>query len=545
MKIKIKEIMKFPLFVMLLSFPQMGMAQGNSPDFEWAKAAGGTGSDSGNEISVDNSGNSYIVGDFSGTAIFGNTTLTSAGSSTVFIAKLDADGNFSWAKNAGGSGYDKGFGIYVDPQGNSYATGHFSGTATFGNTILTSSGNWDMFITKLDTDGNFIWTKNIGATYRVSGIKISADNQGNIYVTGMFSGTALFGNTSMTSDGDGDIFIVKLDPNGNIIWARSAGGPNSDSGRGISVDSQNNIYITGSFRETAHFGNITVTSEGSDDAFIAKLDTNGNFLWAKGIGDSSYDAGRGISVDMQNNCYVVGHFSGTAIFGNITLTSSEVGDDDVFITKLDENGNFIWAKKGGDIHTELGHGISVDRQGNSIITGQFTNTTTFGNTTLFSNGSDDIFIAKLDTNGNFLWAKEIGGGLNSTESGYGISMDHNGNSYTTGYFSGTATFGNTTLTSSGDWDVFIAKLEKDFLSVTEDSETILKIYPNPVNNRIFIENGTLITKVTLRDLNGRRIISKTPNSTETELDITQLSQGVYILEIKSGNNTSMEKIVKR
>ncbi len=237
-----------------------------------AVKAGGTGDDRGWGIAVDSNDNSYITGYFDGTAEFGSTTLTSSGGYDVFIAKVDSSGNYLWTVKAGGTGfYDRGNGIAVDSNGNSYITGYFDGTAEFGSTTLTSSGGYDVFIAKVDSSGNYLWTVKAGGTgFYDRGNGIAVDSNGNSYITGYFDGTAEFGSTTLSSAGEYDVFIAKVDSSGNYLWAVKAGGSDLDEGWGITVDSNGNSYITGYFYLTADFGSTTLTSAGETDVFIAK-----------------------------------------------------------------------------------------------------------------------------------------------------------------------------------------------------------------------------------------------------------------------------------
>ncbi|MFN6538699.1 MAG: SBBP repeat-containing protein, partial [Nostoc sp. EkiNYC01] len=448
----------------------------------WAQQLDGTLPDTGISIAADGSGNTYVTGAFNGTATFGNTTLTSTsfGYSDVFVAKLDSNKNVLWAEKLGGTLTDFGLGITVDRAGNSYATGYFSGTATFGSTTLTSTGNEDGFITKLDSNGNVLWAQKLGSTSSGSGIGITTDAIGNIYATGALNANLDINNS--TSLSTSDTFIRKLDRNGNILWTKNLGGISPDSGFGITNDKDGNTYVSGFFSGTATFDNITLTSVGNNDAFITKLDSSGNFLWAKNLGGTSDDSGRGIIVDETGNAYFTGYFSDNATFG--TTTFSSAGNTDVFVTKLDNNGNTVWAKNLGGTESDEGYGIVADEVGNIYVSGIFSGTATFASTTLTSAGDSDAFIAKLDSNGNVLSAQKFGGV--STDLGTGIATDGKGNIYGMGGFSDTATFGNITLTSAGSIDAFVVKLGDE----VEEPKITLALTPNSVaedggNNLIY------------------------------------------------------------
>ena len=480
----VEDIMKKTFIFFILVLCSVALFAQNV-DWLWAKKAGGTSYDSSSSIAVDANGNSYITGYFYGSATFGTTTLTSSGGSDIFVAKLDINGNWLWAKKAGGTDFDFGNSIAVDANGNSYVTGYFSGSANFGTTTLTSSSEYytEIYVAKLDINGNWLWANKAGGTGWDYGYGIAVDANGNSYVTGAFAESAIFGTTTLTSSGGSDIFVAKLDSSGNWLWAKQAGGTDYDDGYGIVVDINGNSYVTGIFYSSnCSFGSTTLTSSGGSDIFVAKLDINGNWLWAKQAGGTSGDSGNGIAVDANGNSYITGGFKESATFGTTTLTSSGYYDYDIFVTKLDIDGNWLWAKQAGGTGDEGSNSIAVDANGNSYITSGFEESVNFGTTTLTSSGYLDIFVAKIDHNGNWLWAKQAGGAID--DCGYDIALDANGNSYVTGFFMESANFGTTTLTSSGDRDIFVAKLgEVNSISLPDiiSFSGIRSIYPNPFN----------------------------------------------------------------
>jgi hypothetical protein len=433
-----------------------------APNWEWVVQTGGTNFDGALGISTDCNGNCYFTGAFSKTATFGSTTLTASGLTDIFVAKLDTLGNWKWAVQVGSPLNESGYKISVDCNGNCYVIGVFPNAITLGSTTLISSGNGDVFIAKLDALGNWKWAVQAGGTDFDGGYGIRVDCDGNSYVTGAFGRTATFGSTTLTASGIKDIFTAKLDTLGNWEWVVQAGGIAFDQGSGISVDCNGNCYITGDFSGTATFGSTTLTASGSSSVFVAKLDMLGTWKWAvQSSGSLRSGSGYGIIVDSDGNSYVTGSFDGTAIFGSTTLISS--GSGKVFIAKLDALGNWKWAVQADGVNGDVGLDISVDCNGNSYVTGNFYGTAKFGSTTLTALGNTKVFVAKLDTMGSWKWAVQAGG-INYNQ-GSSISVDCNGNCYITGNFDGTATFGSTTLTSSGSNDVFVAKLNGSNLGV--------------------------------------------------------------------------------
>ncbi|MFL3662628.1 MAG: SBBP repeat-containing protein [Flavobacteriales bacterium] len=453
-------------------------------NFEWAKSIGGTAQDHGSSVVIDDSGNIYITGKFEGTVDFdpgiGIYNLTSNGVySDVFITKLDASGNFEWAKNIGGSSFDVGHSIDVDIYGNVYTTGSFIGTVDFdpGVGVFNLSGTGTAtFISKLDPTGNFIWAKSIASG---EGYDVTIDAVGNVYTIGYFRGTVdfdpgagIFNITSTSLFGDEDVFISKLDSVGNFVWAKNMGGSSDDRGVSIDVDILGNIYTTGYFNGTADFdpgvGVSNITSSGARDIFISKLDSAGNFVWVKSIGGTLHDQGFSLVADPMGNVYTTGLFQGVVDFdpgvGTFNLVSSGVRE--IFISKLDTVGNFLWAKKIGGTGYDDAQSITLDDIGNVYTTGGFEGTVDFdpGTSTfnLTASGSQDIYISKLDASGNFIWANNMGG--TGSDIGNSISIDLNGGVYICGYFSGITDFDpgiNTyNLTSAGSEDVFIQKLSQ-------------------------------------------------------------------------------------
>ncbi len=254
------------------------------------------------------------------------------------------EGTYGWTRTFGGADSDIGTSISVDNTGNVYATGSFNGTVNFDNTggtdNKTSNGDTDIFITKYNNDGSYGWTRTFGGTGYDSGNSISVDSAGNVYVTGCFSHTVNFDSTggtdNKTSKGSNEIFITKYNSNGSYGWTKTFGGTSDDRGRGISIDSEGNIYVTGSFNGTVNFdstgGTDSKTSKGYDDIFITKYNSDGGYGWTRTFGGTGYDRGRNISVDSVGNVYVTGSFNDTVNFDSTGATDDKTskGYDDIF-----------------------------------------------------------------------------------------------------------------------------------------------------------------------------------------------------------------------
>lgn len=455
----------------------------NAQNFDWVTAVSAANSQ-GLSIDTDPSGNVYTTGYFSGTAnVPGGTvpSISSLGYSDAYVAKLDSSGNFQWLKQFGGVDYVSGLSIAVSANGNSYITGRFEGTADFdpgpGTAIFTTYGSDDTFITKLDSAGNFVWAKQFGGTNYVRVNSIAIDEFENVYTTGYFFGTADFdpgsGTVNLIPAGSVDVFVSKLDESGNFIWAKQLGGTSSDKGSAITVDILGNVYTTGEFRGTSDFdpgpGTSELTSAGSGDIFVSKLDVSGNFVWAKRMGGTTIDEARSIAVDALGNVYSTGDYYGLGDYdpgpGVFNLYIS-ANDYNCYISKLDAAGDFVWAKQIGGNGDEFGFSIALDASNNVYTTGRFEGNVDFdpgpGIETISSTGGATVFISKLDTDGNYLWAGGFGGSL--TDIGNNIAIDPFWNIYTTGIFSSTVDFdpglGSSFLYAGSNVRSFIHKMSQ-------------------------------------------------------------------------------------
>jgi hypothetical protein len=464
------------LFALGLIFITQGFAQ--KPSLTWAKTIGGPGFDFSPSLAVDAAGNVYTTGGFAGTADFDPGPnlyeLTSAGNRDIFISKFDSAGNFVWAKKIGGGNIDQAYAITLDSFANVYITGDFNGTVDFdpndGTYNLIPAEGSDIFIAKLDSSGNLAWAKNFGGALPDEVRSIALDRNGNVFSTGIFYNTVDFNPAAeiynLTSAGAGDIFVSKLDSAGNFIWAKNMGGINSDFGNFITTDTAGNVYTTGYFTDTSDFdpapGKFNKTSAGDRDIFISKLDSSGNFIWAANLGGIYTDIGLSVAVDAAQNVYTTGYFDVAGDF--------DPGPD---VFDLTSNGNSdIFISK----LDSSGHFVWAKQIGNtakdfgfSIIVDTAQNVFTAGVKVAFEQPADEnIFFTKLNAAGEVVWADSIGG--SSKERAYSIALDTAGNIYMSGIFSGTPDFdpgsGTTNITSAGNYDVFVVKLGKAFVANT-------------------------------------------------------------------------------
>lgn len=382
-------------------------------NYQWSVSIEGPQNIVVRDIAMGSSAYVYLIGDYMGTATFdANTTLTSNGVFDVFLAKYDSSGNFIWAKSFGGPAPDWGYSLSIDENENLYATGSFliftDFDASSGNfTLNTYNGSPDVFISKYDSSGNFVWAKQAGGVGLDEALSIETDRLGNLYLTGHFgSGTADFGGNSINSNGSNDVFIAKYDTNGNGIWAHGLGGPQMDKGTVLLLEN-NNLYIAGNFQDTAIVDSVqtptSLISKGGDDIFLVRFDTAGNYIWATSIGGKKEDQAKDLGIDFQGNPYVTGFFDSSAVFqtGFNDLDLISQGEKDIFVAKYNpSSGMVIWAKAIGGTEDDASNAFASDDQ-YFYLAGYFSNIVDFnpssGSSNFLTSFADrDIFKAKYE-----------------------------------------------------------------------------------------------------------------------------------------------------
>jgi serine/threonine protein kinase len=389
-----------------------------------------------------------------------SVVLLAVGGSIInfaWLARPSVNLAVTYAVTTGGTGYERGSKIVVDASGNAYVTGTFSGTVDFNpgeaTHELSTMGGEDIYIQKLDPQGNLMWAHGFGSAFDDEwGIDIDLDSEGNVYAVGYFAETVDFdpgpATFNLTSKGGREIFVLKLDADGTFATAWQMGGPENDWGIGIDFDSRGNMYVTGRFTGTGDFDPsekaFSLTSIGNGyvnvDTFICKLDAFGNFLWAKNLEATlaapNPQSGFAIAPHPSNGFYLGGNFylPTDADPGPSEVILNSEGGTDIVISKFDDDGNLIWAKATGGAGTDWVNDIASDSQGNVYATGHISETVDLDPSAKTANftstGAYDQFIRKMDSDGRFLWGRVRGGYFD--EIGDGIAVDARGNVYTAG-----------------------------------------------------------------------------------------------------------------
>lgn len=549
-------------------------------NFQWAKRAGNLGVDEGATIVADASGNVYSSGRYQDTVDFdpgaGVFNLNPTNTYNTYLSKLDASGNFVWAKGIGFSGISFIEQIVLDNSNNIYVAGWMQGTGDLdpnsGVSSITAVGGTDIFVCKYDNMGNLVWAKQMAGTANETAYGICVNGAGETFLTGYFEGTVDFDPGAAVNNYtavNSDIFVSKLDASGNFVWTKQMGGAEYEHGRSIIVDGTGDLFFTGAFQDVADFdpnaGITTLTSGGTSDVFVSKLDASGNLIWAKGAGATLNDYGRSISKDPSGNVYITGTYINTVDFDPSASVSSitSSGLTDTFIWKLDASGSLVWIKSVGTSGSnDLARSINVDALGNSYTSGSFGNSGDFDPGVsvfnLTSAGANDGYIVKLNSSGDFVWAHNIGGPTNDYSSS--STIDASGNIYSTGAFGSTADFDPTAstfnLAASGSQDIYILKWYNSIVGINEsndsgDERLVATIFPNPNSGistlKIDIEQETKLNIDVFNEI-GQSVYSVPEKNyfsgnNMVQINLSELSNGFYFVKIHNQQTSKTLKLV--
>jgi len=365
--------------------------------------------------------------------------------------------DWQWVLQGGGNQCDEGLWVHCMPDF-VYVSGQFYKTTSIGDTTLDGENSWTALLAECTKNGEWDFAMSLGLKKDNFQIMETTFDDMYIYGASRFEAQVDAEIDILTSKGNYDFYVMKrVFGQDEIIWCVQAGGTERDEILGIDVDQNDNCYITGRFAGTAEFGSFSLSSKDGNDIFVAKISKDGRWLWATSAGGQAHDGGNGIAVDKYGNVYVTGALQVDAEFGNTNLTASGTeGYSDIFIAKLDPDGNWIWAKSVGGKYTEYANDIDVDENGQIFVAGVFEENLIIAGNSFHSKGGTDIFVAKADTDGVWQWSISAGG--LSYDVVQGIDVDKDGSIYITGYFKGKSNFGSHTVSVDDEKDLFVAKI---------------------------------------------------------------------------------------
>jgi len=556
----------------LLVFVFITMNTHGQINFEFAKKFTYSQDNNGepHSITSDTFGNTYICGSFGGNVDFDpdpeqQHIVTSNTGSNIFLAKYDTNGNFLWVKTFLGMFSNLAVTVKTDTAGNCYFGAVFQDDVTYdyNGTQLTldNQGQSDFLIAKIMPDGTYNWLKTFGSAGLDECGALNIGPDGEIVVIGNYNETTDFdpgeGTFNLTSQGDTDVFLLKLDNDGEFIWAKSFGGTDGDIGDAVNVATDGDIYMSGRFRGTAQFNstaNNQFTSNGATDVFVSKLNNSGEILWIKAFGGDYFEDSNTILTNADGSIYLSGTFGTTVAFSTNTpeTTFTSFGSIDAFILKYGQDGNLNWVKQYGGASADRIN--SIIKKGTHIygianIYGTADYDPTEGEALFTPVGTGNTLLLDFNESGEFIWGGQIG---NNMVEGRAITVDNNYNIYATGLFDGlndfdpgANVFEMTTVPEL--YDFFLLKLSQPgIVSLPSFQTSSVKLYPNPNNGTFSIEFNKAfpITQATIYNIAGQQVASQTFINTPVLQMDTQLSPGVYMVKAGSENNfTQIFKII--
>lgn len=549
------------LKAILLSYYLLSFLFASANEFENVINIGGNNSDIGKCISKDNYGNIYLAINFNSSELDLGNGLVIQNNSTDFydiaLIKYNASScAVIWAKGIGSSRNERALDINTDTEGNVVLVGYFdSGSITLGQIELTNSGFIDMLVIKIDSLGNFLWGNNAEGSRIEEASNVSIDNDNNIYIAGHFNGdTFKMGNTTLRNANyvfsqfyKQDVFIAKLNKNGNYLWSRSfEGGTLIDLPLALNVDLNNNIYVGGFFEsDSLYIGNKKVYNSfnGGEEAFWAKFNNIGQIQWIKTIGGQNRDRLTDMDIDEEGSILLTGYFeSPYIVIDNDTQYNRNI-DFEVFIAKFNSLEQLQWIKSFGGERGEFNPKIATDNFNNIFLTCSYnSNIINIEGWVLRNIYEIDFFMLKLNKQGNSIWAKTFGGELD--EEVNNIVIDAAGNIYITGYYSSEQLKfdENNTFINNGNNNAFFAKLNSTFLSDFVQDYSKINIFPNPTKSSFKIDyNDSQELYVIITNVLGQKIYESNINS-KTVISINNGS-GIYFLTAKINDRIFSRKII--
>ncbi|MBN8702865.1 MAG: SBBP repeat-containing protein [Bacteroidetes bacterium] len=513
------------------------------------------------DVAIDNSGNIFTTNNFYGNNSICASTFTCSGNKDIFLSKYSSSGSCLWTVQAGTANTassldDQTTGIGVDNSGNVYIAGIIKGVATFGDSTVSSvpTTSEDIFLAKYNSSGVLQWVRSFGSSNPDLVNDLVVDSNGDCYLTGNMAGILgatnySFGSSTFTGTG----FLAKFDSNGNKQWIKNA----AYQGNTLAIDNSSNVYIAGnsttfSMGSLDKIDTIIVPTLGTalmNDIYIAKFNSSGSALWAEVMGGTATDNPISIDVDATGNIALTGTFTGSAMFGVNTFSSS-VAATNAFVAKLSTNGSVLWATQ---VITAIGATIDevlFDGSGNILFTGGMNSGSNIGGSYPSPNGSiSPLYLAKFDGSGS-LTAYEHNVGFC-----YGRALAKNGSNFVlSGSLNGSnCTFGSSTISTSGfNTTCFLASFNPSNMTLSpsaisaNDKPIELILAPNPTNGMMSLQFATSYSEgrsISVYNLVGEKLIDNISFDAHVSLDLSSLSSSIYLLNIQEGDKSVSKRVV--
>lgn len=506
---------------------------------DWVQLLGGNGSDYVSKIVVDQQANIYGIGQFSDSL----NQVPSFGNTDILIFKYNSTGQLLWVKQLGSIGEDLGKDIAINNNGDLFITGHYRNTLYYDNDSLISAGNTDAFVAKLDLQGNISWIKSMGNTGFETGTSIACDLLGNSYVAGTFEDSLAVDNQNLQTYGSLNNFILKLDPSGNLSWHNSLSTPSFDNLKDIQLDANGNVYLVGHFR-TVLLGSLgQLNSNGDQDALLLKLDANGQLLWWKNQGGALADFGFALKIQAPY-IYWTGVYQDSMLVNGLPLISA--GEFDAFLIQADLQGNSNWIQQVDGLDDSKAFDLATTNEGKVYLAGYFEGTALWANDSFSSRTPrhvpSDVFISEYDSNGNYIAVQAFQGPMSDFATGI-VAMDSV--FYVAGVCQDSIYFDSLLeISQANSSDIFIAKYHQPTLThitLSKTSSLKAQLYPNPSHDLTYLEFELKeISPIDLIIYNYsgqivRKIHQANPilGQQKIKLQTATLANGLYYIEIQT------------
>lgn len=535
-------------------------------DLRWYRPAltHETALDEVNALALSQAGGSVSAGHFDGISLHCADTLRShIRNGSVFVSRRDANGDCLWtraitSRNALSPLHETGttrvIGLALTSNDEVYLAGSHADSLDLGGIVQASAGETDGYLAKLDAGGSPIWLRTLSGTGAELLARPHVAPNGDVAVVGTFTGSIAVGGNTFTSAGTTDGLLLRYDANGNLLWARSFGGPNVDLPSDIGFDANGNVYLLGQFRATAEFDGTMVTGTGGlvADIFLAKYDAGGTVQWVKAYTGAGYKAGSAIVTNADGSSYITGSFTQDVDFGNIALTGANFNYRS-FLAGLDPMGNDLWAQQFQTSGSSQGNALVRRPGGDLVMGGSFTGTVSFGGDSFTSAGYSEMFVAAFDESGTPLWA--TASLSNSTGSSQTLALAADWNVVLAGGSFGSAGYGlvffpdtcTTDLDPNGAAGLHVASNAQDpFIvafaipqstSIADAESPALSIAPNPVRDQLIISGLMVESDASLQvmDMSGRVLKTQFVNANGSMiLGVAELAAGSYLVRSNAG-----------
>ena len=543
--------------------------------YSWMKGYGNASSEYVSDLAVDNDGNIYATGTFSGTLTIDGQSVVSAGSTDFYVVKMTPDGSVVWLKSGGSSDVEQANAIAVDANANVYVAGLSNDYTSFDGNDFPSRGAKDGFLLKLDSDGNYVYVRTLGSYQDDNALDVAVDGANNVVVTGHFSFALQIGPTAFfqSARGGDDSFLVKFDTSGDVVWSMSNASTSYDYGRRVACDASNNVYVAGEFKGAMSQSGYGPMSANDRDVYLAKYTSTGTYLWSKTVGAVGNDSVRAMAVtpegiayiaiktafqtvinvypssgaagtgsvitlniqenssvtigdmlcDYYGNVYVAGDYTGSVNFGEGYVTSTGSGSD-YFIVRYGSDNAANMHFYGNQLSQNSINTLALDYANNVVVGGSFTSSITMGSDTETSNGSSDALVIKFERYMSFGQANITSQNCNASNMGISVEV-MGGEAPYTYYWSNNSTSESLNGVSAGTYSLTVVDNAHCFITETY-------VLSAPQAPTITLPNiPTLCPSDTVTINAPEGMVSYLWNTGSTESSIQVYTPGVYTVEV--------------